>query len=100
MLTLVPDAIESYVAEHADPASPLLDELRVETHAKMKYAQMQVGRVEGALLRMLVRLVGARRVLEIGMFTGYSALCMAEALPDDGTLVTCDIDPEAEAIAR
>ena len=100
MLTLVPDAIESYAAQHADPASPLLDELREETHARMKYPQMQVGRVEGALLRMIVRMTGARRVLEIGMFTGYSALCMAEGLPDDGTLVTCDIDPEAEKIAR
>ena len=61
---------------------------------------MQVGRIEGAFLRMIVRLTGAKRVLEIGMFTGYSALCFAEALPDDGTIVTCDIDPAAEAIAR
>lgn len=100
MLTLVPDAIESYAAQHADPASPLLEELRAETHEKMQSPQMQVGRVEGALLRMIVRLMGARRVLEIGMFTGYSGLCMAEGLPDDGSLVTCDIDPKAEAVAR
>lgn len=100
MLTLVPEPIEAYAAAHADPVSPLLDELREVTHAKMRYPQMQVGRMEGALLRMIVRLLGAKRVLEIGMFTGYSALCMAEALPDDGKLVTCDIDPEAEAIAR
>jgi len=49
---------------------------------------------------MLVRLTGARRVLEIGMFTGYSALMMAEGLPDDGHLITCDVNPRAEAIAR
>jgi len=100
MPSFVSEPVEQYAAEHADPVSPLLDALRIETHAKMKWPQMQVGRIEGAFLRMLVRLVGARRVLEIGMFTGYSALCMAEALPDDGTLVTCDVNPEAEAIAR
>ena len=100
MLTLVSEPIEEYAALHADPVSPLLDELRVETHAKMAYPQMQVGRIEGALLRMIVRMIGARRVVEIGMFTGYSALCMAEGLPEGGTLVTCDIDPKAEAIAR
>jgi caffeoyl-CoA O-methyltransferase len=100
MLTLVSEPIEEYAAKHADPVSPLLDELRVETHAKMKYPQMQVGRIEGALLRMIVRLIGAKRVLEIGMFTGYSALCMAEGLPEGGSLVTCDIDPVAEAIAK
>jgi caffeoyl-CoA O-methyltransferase len=100
MLTLVPEAIELYAASHADAVSPLLEELRVETHAKMKFPQMQVGRIEGAFLRMLVRLTGAKRVLEIGMFTGYSALCMAEGLPEVGTIVTCDVDPNAEAIAR
>jgi caffeoyl-CoA O-methyltransferase len=89
MPPIVPEAIESYAAAHADPVSPLLDELRVETYAKMKWPQMQVGRVEGALLRMLVRLVGARRVLEIGMFTGYSGLMIAEGLPEDGSLITC-----------
>jgi len=61
---------------------------------------MQVGRVEGTFLKMLVAIAGARRVLEIGTFTGYSALCMAEALPDDGELHTLDRDPEATRVAR
>lgn len=61
---------------------------------------MQVGRVEGALLRNLVAMSGAKRILEIGTFTGYSALSMAEALPPDGRLTTCDIDPQAVAIAQ
>lgn len=100
MLTLVSEAIEVYAAAHSDPVPSLLDELREETYAKMRSPQMQVGRIEGALLKMVVRLMGARRVLEIGMFTGYSALSMAEGLPDDGMLVTCDIDPAAEAVAR
>src|SRR4029077_15838815 len=56
--------------------------------------------IEGRFLKMLVRMTGARTVLELGMFTGYSALMMAEALPDDGRLITCEVDPKAEAIAR
>src|SRR5207245_2717217 len=62
--------------------------------------QMQVGHLEGALLRLFVRTVRAKRVLEIGTFTGYSALVMAEGLPPDGTLITCDLDPVATEIAR
>src|SRR6266436_10088256 len=66
----------------------------------MKWPEMQVDLIEGRFLKMLVRLTSARTVLELGMFTGYSALMMAEALPDDGCLITCEIDPKAEAIAR
>ena len=61
---------------------------------------MQVGRVEGSLLKMLASLVSARRVLELGTYTGYSSLCMAEALPDDGKLITCDYSEEYTAVAR
>jgi len=64
------------------------------------HANMQVGNVEGTFLRMLVAISGAKRVLEIGTFTGYSALSMAEALPEGGTLLTCDIDPVCTAIAQ
>ncbi len=66
----------------------------------MKSPGMQVGRVEGVLLAMLVKLSRAKRILEIGTFTGYSGLAMATALPADGKLVTCDIDPEAVGIAK
>ena len=66
----------------------------------MQSPEMQVGLIEGRFLQMLVRLIGARNILEIGMFTGYSTLMMAEALPDDGRLITCEVDPKAEAIAR
>ena len=59
-----------------------------------------VGPLEGALLRLLVRLTSAKRVLEIGMFTGYSALAMAEALPENGRLITCDVNVETTAIAK
>jgi caffeoyl-CoA O-methyltransferase len=99
-LTLVPAPIEEYAQSHSEPTSPLLDALREETYARMRSPQMQVGRMEGAFLRMLVRLARARRVLEVGTFTGYSALCMAEGLPDDGELVTCDVDAEAVAVGQ
>ena len=92
--------IDDYCRRHSDLPNALLQELEKVTREKMQRYGMQVGPLEGAFLKMLVRLVGAKRVLEVGMFTGYSALCMAEALPDDGELITCDVDPNAEAIAK
>ena len=100
MTPIVPPEIEQYAHDHTTPRPALFDELRERTYATMKHPHMQVGRIEGTLLEMLCALVGARRVLEVGTFTGYSALCMAEALPDDGELVTCDIDPQAVEVAR
>jgi caffeoyl-CoA O-methyltransferase len=100
MLNLVDKAIEDYAERATTPPPPLLEELREVTYARTRVPQMQVGPLEGMLLQLLVRISGARRGIEVGMFTGYSALMMAAALPDDGKLVTCDIDPEAEAIAR
>ncbi len=99
-ITLVPDAIEKYAQAHTEVPAPLFEELRQTTQERMSAPQMQVGRLEGTFLRLLVRMANARRVLEIGTFTGYSALMMAEGLPEDGELITCDVDPKAEAIAR
>src|SRR5262244_3935025 len=99
-LTLVAETVDKYAEEHTEKVAPLFDELRDETYRSMDIPQMQVGRIEGTFLRMLVRLTRARRVLELGMFTGYSALMMAEGLPEDGELITCDIDPKAEAMAK
>lgn len=100
MLTLIPEALARYVEDHSAPEPELLTRLRSETQANLPDPQMQVGRVEGALLRLLVAISGARRVLEIGTYSGYSALAMASALPEGGRLVTCDIDPEATRVAR
>lgn len=100
MTPLVDPRIETYCHEHTKPRPALFDELKEVTYAKMASPNMQVGRVEGTLLKLLVALSAARRVLEVGTFTGFSALSMAEALPEDGELVTCDIDPEATATAR
>jgi caffeoyl-CoA O-methyltransferase len=100
MQSFIDEAVEQFAHDHTKPEPDLYLRLRDETYATMNSPQMQVGRIEGRFLKMLVRLVGARRVLEIGMFTGYSALMMAEGLPDDGHLITCDVNPDAEAIAR
>ncbi len=99
-MKLIDPAIDRYIHDHTSARPALFDELREVTYASMKDPQMQVGRVEGGLLKLLVAVTGARRVIEIGTFTGYSALSMAEGLPDDGELITCDINPEAARVAQ
>ncbi len=94
------EQIEDYAERHTRALSDLHARLWEETHQKTDSPGMMVGPIEGALLKLLVRLTAAKRVLEIGMFTGYSALAMAEALPEDGQLITCDVNPETTAIAR
>ncbi len=93
-------AVEQFAHDHTEPETDLYVRLREETYRAMQSPQMQVDVIEGRFLQMLVRLSSAKRILELGMFTGYSALMMAEALPDNGHLITCEIDPKAEAIAR
>ena len=96
----LPEDLKRYVEEHAGPVPPLLEELERETRKRTDSPGMLTGKVEGVFLRMLVRVSGARKVLEIGTFTGYSALLMAEGLPADGELVTCEISEEHAALAQ
>lgn len=100
MIPIVKDGIEEYAEAHTTPPPPHLQALAAETEAGVPSPQMMVGALEGRLLEMLVFASGARRVLEIGTFTGYSSLSMAAALPPDGRIVTCDLDPVALAVAR
>ena len=97
--SLLPDAVEQYVASVISRETPIMKRLRAET-ARLPQAGMQIGADQGALLALLVRLLGARHALEIGTFTGYSALAVAGALPLDGGLVTCDVNEEWTRIAR
>jgi caffeoyl-CoA O-methyltransferase len=100
MKSLVAPEIEAYAQSHSMPESPVCRALRKETERTMEYAQMLVGPLEGAFLKMMAQLVGAKRVLEVGMFTGYSALCFAEILPEDGMVLTCEIDESSVAVGR
>jgi caffeoyl-CoA O-methyltransferase len=97
---IVDAEVEAYAEAHTTPVRSELDDLAAETRAVMEAHGMMVGLHEGRFLEMLVAVTGARRVLEIGMFTGYSSLSMAPALPPGGKIITCDVDPKAEAIAR
>lgn len=100
MKAIVPRKVEEYCLRHTTARDKLLRQLEKYTRRHCADAQMLIGPHEGALLAVLVRLTGARHVLEIGTFTGYSALCMAEALPEDGELTTCEIKPEHAEVAR
>jgi caffeoyl-CoA O-methyltransferase len=100
MNEIVNSQIEDYCRAHTTPMSDVFQALRQETYEKMTAPHMQVGALEGAFLKMLVALTKAHRVLELGTFTGFSALAMAEGLPNDGRVITCDIDPKATAIAK
>ena len=100
MLTLLKQDIEEYAREKTSPEGALLAELARETMETMPVPEMLTGQLEGRFLKLMVQVAGARRVLEIGMYTGYSALSMAEGLPADGELVTLDIDPTAVEFAR
>jgi len=97
--SLLPDAVETYVCETVARETPLQKRLRQET-ARLPEAGMQIGADLGAFLALLARAIGARRAIEIGTFTGYSALAVASALPENGVLVACDVSEEWTAIGR
>lgn len=93
------EALERYILDHIDPEEALLQELDRETHLRMVQPRMISGHLQGRLLEMIVRMTGARRVLEIGTFTGYSAICMARGLGEGGEVHTIEIDDELEELA-
>lgn len=99
-MQLTPPEINAYCEAHTTDLSPLFQKLREETYAKTTAPQMQVGKIEGSFLKFLVGISGARKIVELGTFTGFSALAMAEALPEDGELITCDVDAKNTQIAR
>jgi O-methyltransferase len=97
--SLLPDVVDQYIHRVATRETAVQQRLREET-ARLPGAGMQIGADLGALLRLLIELTGARRTIEIGTFTGYSALAVAMALPPDGRIVCCDISEEWTRIAR
>jgi caffeoyl-CoA O-methyltransferase len=99
---IVEPGVEDYAvaASSPHPLDGLFERLAAETRERTSTPQMMVGPLEGRFLELLVRLTRAQRVLELGTFTGWSSIAMASALPEGGTVVTCDVDPEAHEIAR
>ncbi|MEZ4819136.1 MAG: class I SAM-dependent methyltransferase [Bdellovibrionota bacterium] len=97
---LTPEAIYQYTLKRSQKASSLLDELWDYTHQHTEAPKLLTGPIEGNFLNMLVGIAGVKRILEIGTFTGYSALWMAGALPDDGMLTTCELNPQNIGIAQ
>ena len=101
LLTLVPEHIERYAMAHTTPLPALLEELIAVTQERFgQQARMLSGQLEGTLLQMLIGALQASRVLEIGTFTGFASQMMAAALPEDGQVITCDLDPKAIEVAR
>ena len=95
----IDSGVSQYVADHSLRESNLLQQLRIET-AKDSAAIMQIPAEQGQFMALLVKLMGAKKTIEIGVYTGYSALCVAQALPDDSYTVACDMNEEWTAIAK
>ena len=94
------DLLEKYIHENSSPEDVLLHELDRQTHLQVINPRMISGHIQGKLLELLVKMFRPKSILEIGTFTGYSALCMAAGLDDDGVIDTCEVDDELEPIAQ
>ncbi|MGN1256159.1 MAG: O-methyltransferase [Bacteroidaceae bacterium] len=92
--------IDEYILEHIDTEGPYLRALYRDTHLKLLYPRMASGHLQGRLLKMLVQMIRPRQVLEIGTYSGYSALCMAEGLTEGATIHTFEINDEQEEFTR
>lgn len=92
--------LEKYILDHSEIETQLLQKLTHEANVKLLHPHMLSGHIQGRLLSMLVAMIKPKRILELGTYVGYSAICLAENLPEDGKLITIDIDDEIEDMAR
>lgn len=99
-LDLVDSAITAYAIDHSSPESPLLTQVRTYTEAHVPMPQMLSGTLQGRILSMIARTLRPNCIVEIGTYTGYAALCLAEGLPPAGKLITIDNDPKMMEIAQ
>lgn len=97
---MIDQKIEAYCEEHTSPEDAVLYELYRQTHLQQVLPRMASGRIQGRLLEFVSRMIHPEKILEIGTFTGYSAICLARGLRPDGVLTTIDCDPEIEDFAR
>jgi len=96
----IPEALDAYVVQHSEKEPPLLQQLTRETYQKILQPRMLSGPYQGRVLSMLSKLINPKNILEIGTYTGYSALCLAEGLQKNGQLHTIDINEELESFQR
>lgn len=92
--------LDKYIIDHIDEEDPVLNELDRETHIKVLGARMISGHLQGQVLSMISKMIQPKNILELGTFTGYSAICLARGLKDGGRLITIEVDDELEAIAQ
>ena len=92
-------ALHQYILDHIDEEDPVLTELDRETNLKVLGARMISGHLQGQVLTMLTKMIRPKSILELGTFTGYSAICLAKGLPEDGKLITIEVDDELESLA-
>ena len=100
VISSMEETIYKYIEEHINPENEALDWVIKQTHVRTNHARMLSGKIQGQLLRMLVQMTGARRILELGTFTGFSAICLAGALPEGGHLDTLELNDELEDLIR
>ncbi|HEU5406001.1 MAG TPA: class I SAM-dependent methyltransferase [Gaiellaceae bacterium] len=100
MARYIPDEVEAYAERYTSARAGVFERLGAETNETQDAPQMMVGVIEGAFLSFLVGMTQAKRVVEVGTFTGWSAIAMARALPPGGRLVSCDVNEETTAVAR
>ncbi len=93
-------AIETYITDHTSPEDDLLKRLNRETHLKVLNPRMLSGHVQGRFLEMISKMIRPQRILEIGTYTGYSAICLAKGLAGNGILHTIEVNPELEEFAK
>jgi caffeoyl-CoA O-methyltransferase len=99
-MDLISDELKSYLESSCDPESDLLKQVNRETHLKVSLPRMLSGHYQGRVLSMLSKLINPKRILEVGTFTGYASLCLAEGLGKDGILHTIDVNAELEDMVR
>jgi caffeoyl-CoA O-methyltransferase len=99
-MDMVANEAEQYASHHTTPLSPLLEEIENFTLNNTPYPSMLTGRVEGRFLQLMAQLSGGRQIVDIGTFTGFSALAMAEVIPDGGKIVTIENNPDHARVAQ
>jgi len=97
---MIDSKIETYIEDHTTPENELLKELNRQTHLRTFYPRMLSGHIQGKFLEMVCQMIRPNRVLEIGTFTGYSAIAMAQGLPDDALIFTIEVNEEMESFIR